>query len=164
MFRLLSLLQGVSNYEIPLWHPIVVHFPIGLLAAGTLTVFLWLLVGRSFWRDCAAFLYGLGALTAAAAYWTGEAAYERSEDVPIVDELAYLHADFATYTLCGALLTAAALTGAMLWSGYRPLRVDDRGEDPLWLRLGVTLLAAFTAGFTAYTAHLGGLMVWGVSG
>lgn len=156
------LLQAASSYEIPIWHPIVVHFPIGLLAAGTLAVVIWLLLGGVFWRNCSAFLYGLGTAAAALAYWTGEAAHEQSEDVPIVDELAPQHADYAAYTLLFSLLTAAALLGAIMWSRYRPARIGDRGQNPLWVRLTITVLAAATAILLTYTAHLGGLMVWGV--
>jgi uncharacterized membrane protein len=154
--------QAISSYEIPLWHPMLVHFPIGVLAAGSLAVGIWLFVGSSFWRNCAAFLYGLGAVAAAAAYWTGEEAYEQSKDVPIVDELAHLHADYATYTLVLSVVTAGALLAAIVWNDTRRLRIGARGRDPVWLRLVIGLLAVLTAGSTAYTAHLGGLMVWGV--
>lgn len=163
MFDAWLFLQTTSHYEIPIWHPIVVHFPIGLLAAGTLSVVIWLLLGRPFWRNCSAFLYGLGAAAAGAAYWTGEAAHEQSEDVPIVDELAPLHVDYATYTLVLSILTAAALLAAIIWSRYRPLRIGDRGQDSLWVRLTITVLAVLTAVLLTYTAHVGGLMVWGTA-
>lgn len=159
---ILIVLQALSTYEIPIWHPIVVHYPIALVAAGMLAALGWLVVGTRFWRHCTVYLYGLGLAATGAAYWTGEEAYEQSKDVPIVDELAPVHADYAAYTLAAVAVVTVVLAAAVVWINRRPLRVGDAAVDPFWIRAVVVLLSAAATTLIVYTAHLGGLMVWGV--
>ena len=63
---------------VPSWapnvHPLLVHFPIGLLLAALVVDLLALLLRNTWLRHHATFLYVLGTLASVAAYFTGRAA------------------------------------------------------------------------------------------
>ncbi|QXD15223.1 hypothetical protein GQ464_017765 [Rhodocaloribacter litoris] len=151
----------VFQYEIPYLHPLVVHFPLALILVGALTVFLWLIRGTVFWQRCALFLYSLGMAGALLAYFTGEAMEEAVEGAAIVEELVELHEQMALYTLLFTGLTLAGLVGMAVWAHYRPIARPQ--GDPILLRVLLGLLALLSAVLVAWTAHIGGTMVWGVA-
>lgn len=153
-------MEPLQSYEIPLLHPIAVHFPIALLFAGTVAVLLWAARPSAFWYRCAALTFMVGSLATIAAYFTGEAAEDAAKDVPIVDEIVDLHEDMAIYTMAAALITLLALVliRPRLLSGA----VDDQPPPVLPVRVAVSVLAVTAAILVAWTSHLGGLMVWGV--
>ena len=85
---------------VPAWapnlHPLIVHFPIALLAAaGAVDVADLLLRGREPLRNAATWLYVAGAATAVAAYFSGVEAGRTAALTPAGAGLAAAHADWA---------------------------------------------------------------------
>ncbi len=152
-------METLFQYEIPVWHPLVVHFPIALILVAALATVVWGIRGTSFWRRCALLLFTLGMGGGIVAYKTGEAMEEQSEGSPIVEELVGVHEDLAFYTLLVTGVTLAALAGLSWWleRGLEPA-----SRDPLAARLVLALVALTAAVLVAWTAHVGGTMVWGV--
>lgn len=151
----------VFDYRIPVLHPLAVHFPLGLLLAGALVALVWMFRGTAFWRRSLLLLLVLGSAGAVFAYVTGEAMEEQSEGVPIVDDLIDLHEQMGRYTLVVAIV---ACLGVALLSlrQERPRAGGVPARDPIALRLVLGLLVCLAAALVAWTAHIGGTMVWGV--
>ena len=154
-------METLFQYEIPVWHPLVVHFPIALILVAALATVVWGIRGTSFWRRCALLLFTLGMGGGIVAYKTGEAMEEQSEGSPIVEELVGLHEDLALYTLLVTGVTLAALAGLSWWLERRTT-LERVPRDPLAARLVLALAALAAAVLVAWTAHVGGTMVWGV--
>lgn len=154
-------MQTVFEYEIPLFHPLVVHFPIALFVAAAVAALVWAANGRSFWRKCLLFLYLLGSVGAGAAYFTGEAAEEQAEGVPMVDALVGQHEAAALYLLYAAGLGLIGLAAVSFWLGRRTTLQRDP-PDPLWVRVVFLLVTLGLAALVVWIGRLGGLMVWGV--
>lgn len=148
------------TYEIPVWHPLVVHFPIALLLLGGGVAVVYAATGRALWRAGTGLLVSLGTLGAWAANATGEALYAHVEGSPIVEELVGLHELLGKWTL--ALGAAATLVwlGVLAW---RRRTERDHEPDPLAVRLVLAVLALAAAVLVALTGRLGGVMVWGVA-
>ncbi len=151
-------MDQVFQYEIPVLHPVVVHFPIVLVLLAAVAAVVWLLRDRMAWLVAASYIQAVGLIGSVIAFLSGEALEEQSEGVPIVDELVDLHEE--------AALVAAWLIGisvaAFLAATYLTRRDTSRPGSPFWLRTLATLLAAAAAVAVAWTAHIGGTMVWGV--
>ncbi|WP_456429453.1 DUF2231 domain-containing protein [Rhodocaloribacter sp.] len=154
-------MEKVLQYEIPVWHPIAVHFPMALILTGAVCMALWLIRGAHFWRSCALLVYAFGMAGALFAYFTGEAMEEQVEGTPIVEELVRLHEDMGLYTLIFTGLTLAGIVALTIWERYRPIARPQ--ADPVLIRFGLGLLAVISAALVAWTAHIGGIMVWGVT-
>ena len=152
-------METAFQYDIPVWHPLLVHFPIALILTGALVVVVWSVRGTTFWRHAALLLFGLGLLGGIAAHQTGEAMEEQVEGTPIVEELVDMHEDAALYTL---LVTGAVLLGLAFLSGWQARRPPPPAPDPLVGRLLLLFMALAAAALVAWTGHLGGTMVWGV--
>lgn len=152
-------MEPLQSYEIPLLHPIAVHFPIALLFAGTVAILLWAAKPSPFWYRCAALAFFTGSIATIVAYFTGEAAETAAQDVPIVEEIVGVHEDMAIWTMAASLVTllAIVLLRPRLLSGH-----DDTPPPGTPARVAVSVLAVVTAILIAWTSHLGGLMVWGV--
>lgn len=151
-------MDQVLQYEIPVLHPVAVHFPIVLVLLAAFVAVVWLLRDRMVWLIAASYIQAAGLIGSIIAFLSGEVMEEQSEGVPIVDELVHLHED--------AALVAAWLTGisvaAFLLATYLTRRDTSRPGSPFWLRLLATLLAVGAAVAIAWTALIGGTMVWGV--
>lgn len=160
----------LRDYEIPFLHPLLVHFPLVLLLLGAAAAGLYLLLGRGVWRRSALVLFVLGALSAWAAAETGPALAEAVDD-PVVERVVGRHAAAAEWTVAASAFAAAyfAVLSALALR-RRPPAEPEEGEDApppprreaLWGRLLGFGLAVAAAALVAWTAHLGGLMVWGV--
>lgn len=152
-------MEPLRTYEIPLLHPLVVHFPIAMVLVGTVAVLIWASKPSAFWYRCATLAFLVGALAATTAYFTGEAAEEAAEDVPIVDQIVGLHERMAIFTLAATLITllALVLTQPRLLSGS-----TDEPPPAKAVRFAIGALAVTAAILVSLTSHLGGLMVWGV--
>lgn len=87
---------------------------------------------------------------------------EQSEGTPIVEELGGLHEDMALYTLLATGLTLAGMIALSFWLERRTT-LERNPPDPLWARLIVSFLAFLAAALVAWTAHIGGTMVWGIA-
>ncbi len=151
-------MDQVLQYEIPVLHPIVVHFPIGLLVGAAVVGAVWLMRGTGFWRNSLCVVSVMGALGAAFAYLTGEAMEEAAEGNPIVEEIGEFHETLGLVTLIASLVATAAV-GIVVWMGRR------RGApaDPMVVRLIVFALVSAAAILVLITGHAGGVMVWGVA-
>jgi uncharacterized membrane protein len=161
-------LDLLSQYEIPYLHPLAVHFPLVLLLLGAAAAAFYLLLGTPTWRVAALILVALGTATAWWASETGEDLEHAMEGEPIVEQIVHTHEDAAEWTLWAGGLATVVLGLATGWVRLRRPRGAE-GEpapaptrEPLWLRLLVVIPAAAAAILVAWTAHLGGLMVWGV--
>lgn len=161
----------LSQYEIPFLHPLAVHFPLVLLLLGAASAGLYLLLGRAVWRKAGLLLFLLGTLGAWAAGETGHDLLAAVEGDPMVDLIVDRHEAGADWTLwMSALATFLfALVSATRLRIRRPVPTEGeppptpvRTREPLWGRLLVLLPALAAALLVAWTAHLGGLMVWGV--
>jgi len=152
-------MEPIATYEIPILHPLVVHFPIALLTVGTAAVLIWAARPSTFWYRFGAMAYLGGALATVAAYFTGEDAEHFGEGVPIVEEVVETHETFAIVTLAIAVVTLLALVLA----NPKALSSDESLPHPgTTTRYSIALLAIATAILIAWTSHLGGIMVWGV--
>ncbi len=155
--------DSVFEYSIPYWHPLAVHFPLVflLLAGGTSAVYA--IIGTALWRRALLTFLALGA---AAAFWaerTGEALHDSMEGTPIVEELVEFHQTAAHWTVRASLVALLVGIGLTYWwrrrtaSRTRPLQTI---REPIWMRLVLLILAGTAAMLVAYTAHVGGVMVW----
>ena len=152
-------MEPLKTYEIPILHPLIVHFPIAFLLAGTVAVLFWVANPSAFWYRCATLAYLIGCLAATAAYFTGEAAEDAAKDVPIVDEIVHIHETMAIFTLAAAVITLLTLVLV------RPRLLSGKTDEPppgTAVRVVVACLAVAAAILVSLTSHLGGLMVWGV--
>lgn len=154
-------MEAFFQYEIPVWHPLVVHFPVALILVAALTTMVWSIRGTPFWRRCALLLFTLGMGGGIVAYQTGEAMEEQSEGTPIVEELVGLHEDLALYTLLVTGATLIALAGLSWWLDRR-ITIERAPPDPVAVRVVLAVAALAAALLVAWTAHVGGTMVWGV--
>ena len=159
----------LAQYEIPFLHPLAVHFPLVLLLLGAGAAGLYLVLGRAGWRQAGLVLFVLGTASAWAAQETGHALAHAVEGDPIVEEVVERHESGAEWTLWMSALAAVAF-GVVSVARLRRPKPPAEGEEappprtrePLWGRLLVVLPAWLAAALVAWTAHLGGIMVWGV--
>ncbi|WP_420454714.1 DUF2231 domain-containing protein [Rubrivirga sp.] len=159
----------IAQYEIPFLHPLVVHFPLvlGLLGAGAAGCYL--VLGRAVWRQAGLVLFVLGTAGAWVAAETGHDLAQAVEGDPMVEQVVDRHEEGAEWTLWTSALAAFSF-GLVSVARLRRPRPPAEGEEPspvrtrepLWGRLLVLVPAWAAAALVAWTAHLGGLMVWGV--
>lgn len=149
------------DYQIPVWHPFIAHFPVALLLFGALTAAVYGVLGRAFWREVSALAVGAGALGALATYLTGDALYEMVEGTPIVEELVGLHEVLGLWTVGLSLGAFGVLAGITAW---QRMRRSQSVRDPLALRALAAVLAGAAGVLVVLTGRLGGLMVWGAAG
>lgn len=148
-------------YQIPILHPVMVHFPIAFLLLAGLTALAWLVLGTRFWRNVTLILLIAGFVGGLGAYFTGEAAEEFGEGNPRVEQLEKQHESSALLTLVSAglaLFVLAAYTGA---SRHMSSSHDSNAKDMPMVRVVVAVLAIASAVLVTRTGHLGGIMVWG---
>lgn len=148
-------------YQIPILHPVLVHFPIAFILLAALTALAWLGWGTRFWRNVTLILLIAGFVGGLGAYFTGEAAEEFGEGNARVEQFGKQHESMALLTLVAsglALFVLAAYTGAS-----RRLVSSSNAEerDMPMVRVVVAILTVAAAVLVARTGHLGGLMVWG---
>lgn len=154
-------LDAVFRYEIPYLHPLAVHFPLVLLMLAGGAGAAYLLWGKAIWRRMVLAFLGLGA---AASFWasqTGETLEEAVEGTPIVEELVAYHGGMAKLTTISSIVAFLVVVGFSIWWERKPKVSTLPQKEPIVFRLVVLLLAGFAAAIVAYTAHIGGVMVWG---
>lgn len=160
----------IQQYEIPYLHPLLVHFPLVLLLLGAAAATLYAALGRGVWRRTALVLFLLGTAGAWAAERTGHALAQAVEGDPIVEQVVERHEAAAEWTVLVSAFAAFAFTGLSLVAVVRrPKPVADGEEppprpkrEPLWGRFLALVPAVAAAVLVAWTAHLGGIMVWGI--
>jgi uncharacterized membrane protein len=148
----------VFQYELPYLHPVVVHAPIALLIGAAGAAAAYAFAGTRTWRLTTLALLIAGSVGAWLAHETGETLEDAVEGEPHVEALIETHEGAAEWTQRAALLAALSFAAASLWWRARPAS----GGEPLAARLLLLLPALAAALLVAYTAHVGGLMVWGV--
>lgn len=151
-------METLLQYEIPVWHPLLVHFPIVLVIAACTVTIVWLATNRRPLLLVALGLQLAGLMGGLVAFFSGDVMLEQSEGVQIVDELAGLHESFALASLW-VIGFGAAIMGAAGWLSDRDV---TRIGTALWMRLLVLLLSLAAAILIWITGHIGGTMVWGV--
>ncbi|MBI3333214.1 MAG: DUF2231 domain-containing protein [Candidatus Omnitrophica bacterium] len=134
-------------------HPAVVHLPIGLIVAALLIETLALFLNRPQWRRISLWNLSLGAIGAAAAVLTGRQAMAAAKHSLEIHRVMELHEKLG-YGILALLLILA---------GWR-LAARDRLSP--WARWTAWGLLAAACGVIAFSAHLGGRMVYefGVGG
>jgi uncharacterized membrane protein len=150
--------EQLGDFTIPLWHPVVVHFPVALSITAVLAAALWLARNKLRWWRMTLILQ-VGALAGAiAALRTGEAMEEQSEGMAMVDQFVELHETMGERAAWALGLSILLLIG-MRWAGLR--ETAYAGVRLRWRLIAfvVVLLAALLVGLTG---HIGGLMTWGV--
>lgn len=158
-------METVFQYRIPVLHPLMVHFPLALLLAAAFVALVWMFRGTPFWRQCLLLLLAFGTGGALAAYFTGEPMEEQSEGVPIVDALVELHETMGLLTLVASIVSLAGVAALTLYLRRRRLSPNrtELPRDPLVYRVPLALVVWLAAALVAWTAHIGGTMVWGVA-
>ena len=165
----------IAQYEIPFLHPLLVHFPLVLLLLGAAAAGLYLVLGRAGWRRAGLVLFALGAASAWGAAETGPRLYRAVEGDPVVEAVIGAHraaAEWTVWTSAAAALAFALVSASRvrlrrprpLAEGEGPPAEPPRRapREPMWGRLLAVVPAWAAAGLVAWTAHLGGVMVWGV--
>lgn len=148
-------------YQIPILHPVLVHFPIAFLLLAGLAALVWLALGTRFWRDVTLILLIVGFIGGLGAYFTGEAAEEFGEGSARVEQFEKQHESSALLTLGSAGLTLFVLATYTGMSRRISSPHHSDARDMLMVRVIVAVLAIASAVLVARTGHLGGLMVWG---
>jgi uncharacterized membrane protein len=145
-------------YELPYLHPAVVHLPVAILLAAGGVACGYVAAGTRTWRHVLLGLLLAGAASTWFARSTGGELADAVEGDPQVEALLGTHATAARWTygtaLIGVILAAATT--------FHVRRRPPSQRDSLWLRLLLAVPPLGAALLVAYTAHVGGLMVWGV--
>ncbi len=135
------------------FHPLTVHFPIALLMAALLIETLALAFKKSTWHRIALWNLALGTLGAAVAVLTGRQAAATAKHSFEIHQIMILHERLGYAVLALAVVTV----------GWRLLKRDALSRRGRWVTWGLLGLAC---GILAFSAHLGGRMVYefGVGG
>ena len=126
-------------------HPLLVHFPIGLVLIAAMAEVIAMTTGLSEWRAVA-----LGNLRAGAVFATGAAIagwrLASSQGIEATSSLEW-------HRWLGGIAAVAVVGAALATAGVR-----GRSPSGVWI-YRITLFWA--AVLVAVTAHLGGVLVWG---
>ncbi|MEP2774010.1 MAG: DUF2231 domain-containing protein [Fulvivirga sp.] len=131
-------------------HPMIIHFPIVLWLVAVLVDLASLFLPKSWLRNMTITLYVLGAVSAVAAYLSGDQAMDMVS-VPMQGEVtAGNHSDWGHYTLY--FFTAYAIIRLILfWKQW---------DKKKWLAIVLFILGTLGMGMVAQTADLGGKLVY----
>jgi len=143
------------DYSIPVWHPIAVHVPVVLLPLAAVFAVLWVARSGDRWFGPLSLVLVLATVGTIAAYLSGDAVYQQSEGVPIVEDFVGLHRRLGWFTLIAALASLALTLAA----GPINRKLSDSGKSRL--RLVAMVFIVVAAAVALATGHLGGIMVWG---
>jgi hypothetical protein len=145
-------------FDAPHVHLMINHFPIILAVMGVVAVVMALITKRQGVWLYAVVTLTLAGLSVVPVHWTGDAAADvMKHKWYVVREAIEKHDDSSDITMWVMLLTGAV-------SAYAWWRLVRRGGDasiPVWLRAAIVLGALGSAGTGAYTAYLGGEIVYG---
>jgi len=152
-------MEQVLRYSLPVFHPVIVHFPVGFALLSALIALIWLVRDHASWLVAALGVETLAVAGAVAAYLTGETMKRQSEGVPIVDELVRVHENAALVAIWASGFALLALLGAFLHTRSDVASPGTRR----WIRFAAFLLVLAGALAVGWTAHIGGIMVWGAA-
>jgi len=148
----------LADFTIPLWHPIVVHFPIALSLVAVVAGGIWLFRNKLRWWRTVLFLEAGAFIGAFAALRTGESMEDQSEGVAMVDRFVEWHETMGERAMW-ALGVAIAVLILTRWVGMR--ETAHAGVRLRW-RLAAFLFVLLAAILVGLTGHIGGIMTWGV--
>jgi len=154
------MLEQLADYSIPVWHPILVHFPVALAWIALGGAFIWLFRDRQNWLRNTIYLEVLALLGAFLAVRTGETMEEQSEGVPMIDQFVGFHETMGERSMWLLAVTVAFLIFAHWYSG----RDMSRSGTSFAIRVIGFLLVLGSALSIGLTAHAGGIMTWGTPG
>lgn len=126
-------------------HPSVVHFPIALVVVGALFAVLYAALRRERLRWFAPILLSLALLGAVGAYFSGQAAEDRAEEIGVPHEALEEHESAGIWAL-GLIALACLLS----WATHAPRR-------GMWV---AALIAIVAVAVTFRAGHLGGTLVY----
>lgn len=129
------------------WHPVFVHFPIALFVTTLVFDEAGIILKRSYLRDGAVWLLGLGLIGGIGGLLSGELAEEAAEHAGVPETLIETHETLAVITMCvfGLLF---------LWRLFYRTRLAESLMAPYFL-IGIIGLGTLTA-----TGHDGGSLVY----
>ncbi len=134
-------------------HLLTNHLPVVGSLFATLVLLSGLLLKNSSVRRTGLALLAFAALTTLPAYFSGEPAEEKIEDLPGVSEsLIHDHEEAAEATLVVLALTGVVAAGGLALGRMRRESLESKAQ---WASLA---LGVVSAGFLANTAHLGGFI------
>ena len=152
------MLDQLSSYTIPVFHPMMVHFPIVLTVLAAICCAGWLFRDHLFWLYSSIWLAALGFIGALLSTRTGETMEEQGEGIAIIDDLVQLHEQMAE-----RVTWVLGISLVVLVFGFWQSRQDlVRPGTALWIRILSFILLLAAAVMVSLTAHIGGLMSWGV--
>jgi len=126
-------------------HPWIVHFPVALVPVSALFALAYLILRREWLRWFAPLLLTLALLGAVGAYFSGQSAKDRAEDLNVPKSAIEEHETSGIW--------AMGLTGLaclLAWATHA-------GRRGIWI---ATLVAAVATAATFRTGHLGGKLVF----
>jgi len=126
-------------------HPAIIHYPIALGSVGALALLAYALFRREWLRWFGPILLTMALAGAGAAYFSGESAHDRAEDIGVPHEEIERHEETALWGI--GILALATLLG---WA-------TTRGRRGVWV---AAALAVAAAGVILWAAHLGGRLVF----
>lgn len=165
-------MSSLIPQRVELFHPMLVHFPVALLLTGLLARFLFLTFEKRSFGSVFQWIYfwswSLGSLGLIAAYLSGEEAEDVVNKIICDPTITHDHADFALYTLClsfGGLILSILRNALVQRLKVKREKAVLRAPKKLSsLTFGVSVAEVLsllaTAGFLAWTAHLGGTLVY----
>lgn len=131
-------------------HPLIIHFPIALWAVALLFDVVFVIKKNSWTRNGAMGLYALAAVSAFAAFLSGDEAIDMVS-IPFQGEVtASQHSDWGHYTLY-FFTGYAFLRGFLFWKS-----LDIRKP----VAIGLLILGLVGMGMVAKTADMGGKLVY----
>ncbi|MFQ6604023.1 MAG: DUF2231 domain-containing protein [Fidelibacterota bacterium] len=139
---------------LPTWmpnlHPLIVHFPVGILLLALLLQGVALFLKESYWRTVNGIILGIGILSLVVTWFSGRIAVDSVQIPFLANEAVIEHSDLALWTLLFFL--AYGILYLLYW--YRQTWQGKKGDGLLLVTglLGAGLLAA--------TADHGGRLVY----
>lgn len=152
-------MEILAQYEIPYLHPLMVHFPLVMILLGGGTAAMWLIRATEVWKNVTTWLFGLSMVFSIASKQTGETLADSMEGEALLKTVLEAHEQGADLTVLLNVLIVVVLL--FVWFSGR-FTQTKRFENATWLRGLLAVLALAAAVMVAYTAHLGGIMTWGV--
>lgn len=139
-----------------LWHPLVVHFPIGLLVFATLTRLVWQFVkkGHDWILKMSRVLLYSGTLLAWLAVYTGSMA--DAEVVRTLCDPTVVEAHENSAYIVGWIFLATSLIDLLSIAPWQIIPGSFQG----WKEWLVILVLLVGTGYLTYTAHLGAKLVY----
>lgn len=133
------------------WHPLSVHFPVGLLLVASLFKIIALFHNREPWSGGGSILLYLGTIGAWIAIYTGNMA-EGIVARTICDPTLLKDHENAAY-ITGWLFSAAIIVDVIAWADFAAIK-------HLLLQILVVIILLLGSGYLIYVGHSGATLVY----